>query len=601
MNKVIKMKLLSFISLFVIAFLCFASAVFGLNTTSVNAETKTSFTSAELGIKGAKPITYSEFVTGSDVTLDSDDIGFKMGKGALVRADKTTPGIRYIVNIGAGIDSVQAGETYNINDYTYDYYILFNTGDKYLFVKGQPSLKGGEYQYSAAITFDGVSAENFADYKALVINGQGIMVVTKKDNASNKIVVLTEASDNERTMESVVNTAKLNDGFVDCDEQTVAVMDSFVPSDDSYIGTKGLYAERANKSLSYEDVISAHAGAKAVYYDTKKYTAEDDAIALSNVGAANNLVLEELSAYVTVVDADGKFHNYKTVKIADTVISKCEDLDSLSSDKTNGEVHGYFIVSNDVIWDGEYYATPLLENALGSIFCGVLDGDGHKVEFGISAGGLFGAWTRACIVQNISLIVKGVNPPSNYMNADNTKDSIYVIMAKAAQGNAENSYSTLRNVYATFDIENFEPAIGQIGAGQWSWFGFYGSHVDTTNYVNVILDLSKVKGVKEKLENKETFPYGLFTYNTDHGCLFNNVYVIWSNPYLGTFSTNYIASNDKYAVTTCLGASTITVLSGVYRYDTLAKLADNVTRVGNFIVSAEGVVYTDAAVEEGNI
>ena len=59
MNKVIKVKLLSLISLFVIAFLCFAGAVFGLNTTAVNAETKTSFTSAELGIKGEKPINYS--------------------------------------------------------------------------------------------------------------------------------------------------------------------------------------------------------------------------------------------------------------------------------------------------------------------------------------------------------------------------------------------------------------------------------------------------------------------------------------------------------------------------------------------------------------
>lgn len=601
MKKTIKTKLLLIISLSVFACLCFMCAAWGgVNTTFAAADAKTSFTSTELGINGATPVTYETFVEKSGATLDQDDIGFKMEKGASVRVDDTTPGIRFIVNLGAGIDVIQASNAYGINDYTYDYYVLFNTGDRYLFVKSEPFSNGSDYRYTASITFGGVSTENFADYKALIVNGQGVMVVTEKADELNKIVVIADANDNERAMESVVNTAKLNGIFAEEDDKTIEVMNSFVPSDDAYIGTKGLYAERDNKALSYQDVIAANAGAKAVYYDTKKMQ-ETDSIALKNVGSANTLAQEELSAYVTVVDAEGKFHNYKNVKIADKVISECEDLDSLSSDTANGEVYGYFIVSNDVVWDGEYYATPLLNSisGAGSIFCGVLDGDGHKVEFGISAGGLFGQWTRACVVQNISLIVKGVNPPSNYMADDNTKDSIHCILAKNAQGNVYGSFSTIRNVYATFDIENFEPAIGSIGAGQWSWFGFYGSHVDTTNYNDVILDLSKVNGVKEKLEAGQTLPYGLLVYNTDHGSLFNNVYVVWSNPYLGTFSTNYIASNDQTTITTTLGASSITVLNNVYRYGTLAEFAENVSKVGNFNISEDGVVYTDTVAEEG--
>ena len=186
------------------------------------------------------------------------------------------------------------------------------------------------------------------------------------------------------------------------------------------------------------------------------------------------------------------------VKAAYKVINELEDLNSLSLQTlppvggSRVYTKGYFLVSNDIKWDGKYYAKPAFRwyEVAGASFDGTLDGDGHTVEFGVSQGGLFGA----------------------------------------------------------YDIENFIPNVSSQGGG-WAFLGF-GGNTYGPNYKNVVLDLTKVKGVADKVAlGGVNAVYGVlyYDYNQDlYPCTANNVHVIWNVKNLGAFNNN-VAENDNVA------------------------------------------------------
>lgn len=539
-----------------------------------------------LNINGLTPISYSEFVNGLSVNVDGD-IGYKMEKGASLHIDKEF-GFGYTVNLGAGIDYIKSGSTYNAEFYTYEYYVLFNMDEKSWYIKGEPALVDENYQYTAYFTFDDVANGKIDEFKSKNINGQGVMVITEKADESNKIVVIAEQNDNERTMEAVVNSAKLSGAFDNADAETIKELNRYVPCDDTYIVDKGMYAERANGALTYDDIVSANEGAKAVYYNGKKFT-DGENISLTDVGEYNTLAICDIEGYVTVVDANGKFHNYNKVKVADTVINEQKDLKKLYCRSLPAmsfeDVYGYFILSKDVKWDGEFVVCPPFRWSwgnhveTGSRFFGTLDGDGHRLEYAVCQGGLFG-YSLYGTVKNISLIIKAVRELSE--DAVGTYDS--------GDGNnlflARRLYSpcVIENVYATYDIEDFTPNVGQDFSGRFHFLGFGGETFGPT-FRNVVLDLSKVKGVNRQNFQEKSI-YGVVFFNVTNGEYADNVHVVWDVVQLKFWGESvFIASNDEL-----VGA---TKLEGITRHKTFADFASAINKVGNFKVTSNGVVWLD--------
>lgn len=236
------------------------------------------------------------------------------------------------------------------------------------------------------------------------------------------------------------------------------------------------------------------------------------------------------------------------VKAAYKVINELEDLNSLSLQTlppvggSRVYTKGYFLVSNDIKWDGKYYAKPAFRwyEVAGASFDGTLDGDGHTVEFGVSQGGLFGE-SALGTVKNISLIVKKVE---NVWSGDgmDSGDACNVILARRLY------QMNIENVYAAYDIENFIPNVSSQGGG-WAFLGF-GGNTYGPNYKNVVLDLTKVKGVEDKVAlGGVNAVYGVlyYDYNQDlYPCTANNVHVIWNVKNLGAFNNN-VAENDNVA------------------------------------------------------
>ncbi len=617
MKKTIKLKWLSVAVLSLLLGFCALCLCIGAPTNvNASAETvKTFYTSTELGINGKTPITYSAFVTSSGVTLDENDVGFKMEKGASVRVSDITPGIRYQVNLGAGINTIKSGDKYNENTYTYDHYVLFNTGNSYLFVKSELKNNGDDFYYTAAITFDNVDDANFNDYKALEINGQGVMVVS---NGSEKIVVLADENDNVRTMESVVNTAKFKGALDDYAEHTIAVMDKFAPGDkDTYNYKAGkIYAEKTG--ITATDIASdiGVEGAKAIYHETKK-------ISLSDLDFSSVAVGEKAEGYLAVVNADGKFMNVPYL-VADKVIRTENDLSCVYSNlaatsSENVVIEDYVVVAND-IKHTSFSANPAYTNNASVYynrgFGGTFDGQGHTVEYGIQSGGLFGVLYEATIKDTAFIVKERTNiAGSGWIQSKNT------ILARFAK------FSTIENVYAKYDGTSLQTlTAGSVGSS--SGIGLVSASTGGT-YTNVVLDYT---GIANADAIKGNYTSGLPNYAQNGFGAFaspahsswespastTNVFVYWdvkeifASPVRGMV---HVAENDYDAYSTAMsgtgyentvyGTYTLGKFEGTNRFDDydgaktyFADKAELLTKFSSFTDTSYGFPFVGTAPEE---
>lgn len=579
MCRNIKTKLLSIITL--IVFVCIAGLCVGCSK-----KNKVGLTASELNIEGKTPISYSEFVNDSGADIKDDDIGFKMEKGANVRVDKQF-GFGYAVNLGIGINAVKASSKYSAELYDYDYYVLFKMDEESWYIKGEPVLADGNYKYTASFVFAEVADGKIEEFKTKDIGGLGIMVLTEKSDKSNKIVVSAEENDNVRTMESVVNSARLSGTFDNADAEIIKEAELYVPCDSSYIVGKGLYAERVSGALTYSDIIKANEGARVVYYNGKRFTAADKAIPLADVGEENSLQVCDIEGYVTIVDAAGKFYNCNKVKVADAVISEQKDLKKLYCKSLPAmrfeDVYGYFVLAKDVKWDGEFVVCPPFRWSwgnhveTGSRFFGTLDGDGHILEYAVCQGGLFG-YSLHGTVKNISLIIKAVKEmPETTVGIHDCGDGNNLFLARRLY-----SPCLIENVYATYDIDDFTPDVGQDFSGRFHFLGFGGETYGPT-FKNVVLDLSKVKGVIRQNFKGESI-YGVVFFNLGSGEQAENVHIVWDVVQLKFWGESvFIATNDELD-----GAIK---LDGITRHKTFADFADATDKVGSFKVTPDGVVW----------
>ncbi len=294
----------------------------------------------------------------------------------------------------------------------------------------------------------------------------------------------------------------------------------------------------------------------------------------------------------TVIDSNVKIYN------VDKVISKASDLSKLYYSNGEGTTWGYYVVSNDILWNEadkstQHIAKPYMGNlpkpaliydngnGFSQVcnFNGTFDGDGHKIEYGVRGAGLFGMLSGGAVVKNASFIVKKIDDS----DLIKYKAGRYAILAgvitdmypdKYGFGKINDEQPIVENVYAAYDIENFTPSLiscfgntleevqsnntekEYCGLGLTSWSG-------NAIYKDVIVDMSNVKGVKEAVEDKtQEVHFGIFggldldAYGASYGSFpseqtFVNCSVIWDVPMIAFCRVDvYSETYNKYAIRT---------------------------------------------------
>ncbi len=372
-------------------------------------------------------------------------------------------------------------------------------------------------------------------------------------------------------------------------------------------------------------------------------SAEDERVLLYNTGAwdlPEKTTSNELGEYLANVYENGELLGSIKIKHADGVILEASDLAKVYGTTSGTKITGYFVVLNDIIWDdndanSQFIAKPWVDTSnpapaiayysgstfspSASAFGGVFDGMGHKIEFGIMQAGLFGVLYGGAVVKNASFIVKKVETEgrSNYLNYMTGKYSILAAAATNFGGSV-----TVENVYATYDMNDFTPELTALYDGtkvfgtdryssdekvkHYNGLGLIGAETVLTKFKNVIVDMTKVKGVDEAIKDttKEVH-FGIFGgfYLHDDGRgyaykEFTNCYVIWDVPMIAFCRVNETAANGgglklKYAIRTYADGESGTnaysdVLSGAWvsektiNYTLTNATIHNLTRVNDY-------------------
>ena len=268
-----------------------------------------------------------------------------------------------------------------------------------------------------------------------------------------------------------------------------------------------------------------------------------------------------------------------------------EESDLAAFDATNGVVSGYFILKNDIVCTGEKEWKNVYNSSVGTnptlqYFDGTLDGNGHKI-IGMKVGenGLLGCLSATTVIKNIAF-TETILAGGDWKNT-----ALLAFMSMAGYG----STSAIENVY--IHIADFRQPGGNRAAGL---LYIYNAAIKINNVVMVI----------DSTEFTSTPQYGygaLFEHDREKGAAANltNVYVVSAIVPLamhrqedlatGEIKENVAiyASNDKDNVDKFADKEYL-YYAGVQRYDDLSALSAVVTKVGNWSISANGVVWTDA-------
>lgn len=288
---------------------------------------------------------------------------------------------------------------------------------------------------------------------------------------------------------------------------------------------------------------------------------------------------------IIIVSAAGKYR----VKLNAYTKIIDEESDFAVFDVTDGIVDGYYILGGDVICKGEIEWKNASADKETKCFNGVFDGRGHKIV-GIRVGerGLFGALGNEAVIKNVAFT------ESILSDIEEWKYTPFLAYDSAAGNNSE---SKIENVYIQF--ANFREAKGgNRGAGL------------LFNYNSNITIKDVIIEIKTTNFNKTPqFGYGaLFAQDKIHGEAKNlkNVKVVSSlmpmamitdvdlNTGVARNSWATYAGNDKDSADK-LAKDSYYYYDAVTRYGSLSEMAAATTKVGNWKITAESVVWEENA------
>lgn len=555
-------------------------------------------------------------VTGVAVDLDSlsvegvQNADFKMAKGASMRINFVTPGMRFTAYMSDAADKLQATEKYSVANYDYSYYMEFKVTNpdsgvsdtKWVPMELDTSkwdADNGGYPLTASLTFDNLSAENFEKAIGFDIEGKAILSLTKTASANEEyedsIWFYAQANDNVRSMEAVVNAAivhgeeaeypELNKaGFI----KSHAELTTVTPVE---IGRDAITNDRTGTALSATALAKSNYAAingdggsvtfegassiEKIFIGAKKtsLTANGNVVTLTKEDLAGYNAGDEI--YLSVKDSNGKFYNAPLI-VTTKILKTQNDLNLFDLDYNNVDIDGYFYLANDITCNSEWtpnFATP--GSGHDDYFCGVFEGNGYTVTYRVDRGGLFGNVLGAT-VKNVNLIVNGIN------NGDHAGATAIAGLFGAG--------SLVENVLVRYEL-NDPVIVNYYTWGQSSGLGLFeswGAWSATLN--NVVVDMSRVTLSDENATNgskpvTEPFAYGSLVCRNGAICMepgaanVKGVYVVSNFNYLSyqmnddmdALSQAVFASNDEAAYNES-AATTKVLARNAYRFDTLGEL-----------------------------
>ncbi|MBO5714458.1 MAG: hypothetical protein J6R83_03425, partial [Clostridia bacterium] len=529
-----------------------------------------------------------------------------MVKGASVRVNKETSGLRFSVWYGDLIDAALR-QTYSTDLYEYKLYIEVqrtgtnSSGKTYsktwigVSVKDATTVSDFDkewddnlntYQaFSAALNFGGLTATQFAQAKAWEITSKAFVVlsgIAGTEVEEQKFYFDAQENDNVRSMQAVANAAIVageNPEFINQLEGMPFVDTTVVsnPLESGVIET----AEGAVNSLPAFGINKA----TAIYFGAKK---------LHNAYLANGRVYVDVNeitslekgdrSFVSIFSTDGKIYNVPFV-YADKAIRTSSDFKLFyAADGTT--ISGYYAMANDIKLDGTWTG-----NTCGSDsprrFAGTFDGNGHFAEIALKRYGIFGTIggtsTNPAVIKDAAFIVKQVS----------VVDFAYASILAYRLVNA-----TVSNCYFEYDLpEGTKIDTAYYGWGQSCGLGIYATPAVEVRFNNVIINTSKVETECKTYE--QPFSFGSIATKADSSSSgayvtkTTDVYVISTNKYMSYFadvtaSNNQVssfngiryawfASNDTEAYEQCEVAENggKSRLAGTKRYDNFTAFADD--------------------------
>ena len=603
--------------------ICVLAVLFALSLSAafaVSGITRGKSVSAESAYLSASPVT-GDAVELSSLNVDGvENADFKMAKGASMRINSATPGMRFTAYMGVAAAKLQATEKYSLNNYNYSYYMEFkvtNPDSGVSDTKWVPmeldtnkwDADNGGHPLTASLTFDNLSAENFEKAIGFDIEGKAILSLTKTASANEEyedsIWFYAQANDNVRSMEAVVNAAivhgeeaeypELNKaGFI----KSHAELTTVTPVE---IGRDAITNDRTGTALSATALAKSNYAAingdggsvtfegassiEKIFIGAKKtsLTANGNVVTLTKEDLAGYNAGDEV--YLSVKDSNGKFYNAPLI-VTTKILKTQNDLNLFDLDNNNVDFDGYFYLANDITCDSSW--TPNSQSRSSGnddVFCGVLEGNGYTITYKVRDSGLFGNLKKATI-KNVNLIV----------NSLTVKSDLSVATAIAAYFGVG---SLVENVLVRYDLT--EPVmVKYYGWGQSSGLGLFenwGAHSATLK--NVVVDMSGVTLSEEEATNgsvkiAEPFAYGSLVCRTGASGMganatnVNGVYVVSPFKYLSyqmkndmsALSQAVFASNDEAAYNESAAATKV-LARNVYRFDTLEELKAFLAEEGN--------------------
>lgn len=601
--------------------ICILAALFALSLSAafaIGGLTRGNVVSAESDQFKVCPVS-GEATELSSLNIDGvKNADFKMAKGASMRINPATPGMRFTAYMGAA-ETLQATEKFSLENYTYSFYMEIKTTNPKKGVSDTVwvpmqldttkwNAVNGGYRLTASVTYDNLSPEQFEQTIGFDVEGRAMLVLTKNDSASaeyeDSLWFYAEANDNVRSMEAIVNAAIVNGeeeeypelnamGFVKSHEETDVVTPVEIGRDAITVDKNGVALSDTALKLSNYAAINGEGGSitfegasaiEKVFIGARK-------TAITATGNVVTLTKEDLAGYnagdtlyLSVKDSNGKFFTAPVV-LATKIIKTQNDLNVFDMDTNNVIVGGYFYLANDITCDAAWKPNSVSPGSGNDdYFGGVFEGNGYTVTYRVDKAGLFGNLQNAT-VRNVNLIVNGINAGANLASAT----------AVAAYFGAG---SLVENVLVRYDLAA-PVVVKYYGWGQSSGLGLfenYGAYSATLK--NVVIDMSGVTlsddAVKGSVEITEPYAYGSIVARNGAVALtsgapnVNGVYVVSPFKYLSyqmnsnmdKLSQAVFASNDEAAYNESIAVTKV-LARNAYRFDTLEDLKTFLAAEGN--------------------
>lgn len=202
------------------------------------------------------------------------------------------------------------------------------------------------------------------------------------------------------------------------------------------------------------------------------------------------------------------------------VIDEVADLDMFKSTKTENSLNGYYILANDIDFNGETF-NQYTEVDGGTVLKGTFDGNGHTISnIKISGHGLFYSLWRYSVVKNLALTnVTLSNTTSTYVLSDYTR-------------------GTIENVY--IEVNDAVARLAGSSVGNYAVMGTF--YLNGGSLQNVVVDM--LSGVDLTKLNANVYGLSQKMSSGDYGAS-SNVHVISNGTNNALKKAKYYASYEE--------------------------------------------------------